>query len=405
MALARTSLYSAGTMKAMIGATFVVLLEVLSFGAVLPVIGEYCQTLGADADQVGLWTGILFFLQILPKVFTNPFWGRLSDRLGRKPIVLVVTLGTMSGSIVWALSTGLGMLIVSRAITGIFSAQATLAQTIAADSTPPEKRAASMGMLGAAFGIGVTVGPLLGGILGEQYSEAAVGWLCCGFQLTSLLIVMFMLPETREKQVATGSDDKVRQNSIGTLIGDSSVMWVLMTCLVMTVGIAMLNFTIMHVTLDWYGMNKQSTGYLLAVMGLIGTFVQGGMIRPMVKRSGEIVTTGLGLVLTAAGLFLLGTQPESGGLWTAISLIAIGSAFAVPALTGLLSRRVPADIQGVALGLNQSFTASGRAVGALAGGWIYSSVGQSYPYSIGGVLVLASIALLIAARREPAAVD
>src|SRR5262245_37909424 len=142
-------------MPPLYAAALVVLLEALCFTTGFPVLSYYAQRLGGDAA----WVGILFGLVAWPKVVSNPIWGTLSERLGRRPVLAINTLGTLAGSIGWALAPNIGMLAISRALVGIFGGQAGLAQAIAADVAPPEKRAAAMGVLGGAFALSLTLGP------------------------------------------------------------------------------------------------------------------------------------------------------------------------------------------------------------------------------------------------------
>lgn len=185
-------------------AALIVLCEALTFTLTLPVLAFFNARLGGSP----LFLGVLFALVSAPKILTNPVFGRLSDRVGRRPILAINTVGTLGGSVLWALSGDLLLLAASRAVIGIFSAQAGLAQSVVADSSTRERRAAAMGLLGAAFGVALAIGPPLGGWVAAAFGYAAVGWLCAALQLISLALIAFVLRETRP--AAIGSTDASR---------------------------------------------------------------------------------------------------------------------------------------------------------------------------------------------------
>ena len=185
-------------------AALIVLCEALTFTLTLPVLAFFNARLGGSP----LFLGVLFALVSAPKILTNPVFGRLSDRVGRRPILAINTVGTLGGSVLWALSGDLLLLAASRAVIGVFSAQAGLAQSVVADSSTRERRAAAMGLLGAAFGVALAIGPPLGGWVAAAFGYAAVGWLCAALQLISLALIAFVLRETRP--AAIGSTDACR---------------------------------------------------------------------------------------------------------------------------------------------------------------------------------------------------
>lgn len=385
-------------MPPLFAAALVVLLEGLSFGATFPVIGYYTQQLGGDA----LWVGAMFALLAGPKVITNPLFGRLADALGRRPVLLVNGLGTLAGSLMWAVAPSVGWLAASRGVTGVFGAQAALANTIAADVSPPEKRAAAMGHLGAAFGIAFTLGPVIGGLVGERLSYAAVGWVCAGLQLVSLAIIALALPETRRAGAAASAAAAPEERA---MLGRTDILHLLIVTLVMTLGLSSFNSTYQLVTEHSYGFTAQQTGYALGCFGLCAVIVQGGVVRVMVRRFGERAAGMSGMVLMVAGFGLIALRLALPGLWTATVLLAVGSALAVPCLGALLSRRVGAAEQGAINGLNQAFVGLGRAGGAALGGVLYDWRGVTPTYASAAVVVALSLLLFAAPPRAPDVAD
>lgn len=386
-------------MPPLISAALVVLCEGLSVAALFPVIHAYCGELGGGAA----WVGALFALVAAPKVVANPLWGRAADRFGRKPMLILVTLGTGAGSVLWAVAPSLIWLAVSRAIVGVFSAQAVIAQAVAADVSPPQRRAASMAVLGAAFGIALTLGPVSGGIIAKVHSPAAVGWFCAALQLTSLLLVILFLRETRPP-TGVPREGQPRLNLLALeLFGRRSVPRLLLITLLVTLGLSELTSAFGLFAQRVYHFDTRQTGYVLGMLGLLSAMVQGGLIRAMVARYGERVTCVGGAALMAGGFAWTALQPHTWGLLVATGLIAAGSGLAITCLTTLTSHAVGPHEQGAIMGLSQSATALGRAVGYLLGGLLFSALGPSAPFTTAAGLLLLAIPLLLTAPAPLAA--
>jgi DHA1 family tetracycline resistance protein-like MFS transporter len=376
-------------MKPLSAVGFIVLCEGLAFGAVLPVVSYHCQNLGGGAATVGL----MFALVSAPKVLTNPLFGRLSDHFGRRPALALATLGTLVGSVGWALAPTTLWLGVARTITGLFGAQAGLAQAVAADVTPPERRAASIGLLGAAFGLAITFGPLIGGEVGARFGNASVGWACALLQVLSLVVIAVFLPETRPAgrsgQIEAGS--RHRHSWLAT----PGLMTLMIVTLLVTVATSEMVSTF-GLVLQWsYGLTERQTGYAWAFFGLVGVVVQGGLIRPLVAYLGERSTTVAGLLTLAAGFVLIAAEPVPVAFWTATALASVGTALVMPVLAGMLSRSVGADVQGSLAGVYQSVLGLGRAGGNYLGGGLYIRFATAGPYVSAAALSVVALAALL----------
>jgi len=345
----------------------------------------------------------MFALLAGPNVVTNPLFGRVADRIGRRPVLIVNGLGTLAGSVVWALAPSVGWLAASRGITGVFGAQAALANAIAADVSPPQKRAAAMGQLGAAFGIAFTLGPVVGGLVAERFSYAAVGWVCAGLQCLSLLIVAFGLRETGRTGVP--EEGASGNGAERALLGRMDVLHLLIVTLIMTLGLSSFNSTYQLVTEHSYGFTARQTGYALGCFGFCAVIVQGGVVRVFVRRCGERVASATGMASMAAGFALIAVRPPLPGLWTATVLLAGGSALAVPCLGALLSRCAGSREQGAINGLNQAFVGLGRAGGAALGGLFYDWRGVTPTYAAAAVVVGLALLLFAAPPRAGSALE
>ncbi|MBI5865884.1 MAG: MFS transporter [Planctomycetes bacterium] len=308
--------------------SLVVLFEALCFTTSLPVLNYYTEQL----HGTGLWVGLMFALTAGPKVLTNPLWGGLSDRWGRRPVLALNTVGTFSGSVLWALAANgmpglrpLAVLAISRGMVGAFGGQAGLAMAVAADTSTPERRAAAMGALGAAFSVALAIGPLLGGFVADRYSYAAVGWVCAVFQFTSLLVITFGLRETCVKRSTVGVAEAYR---IPQTIWTQRVILVLAVVLITTTGLSEMNSTLGLMLEHDHGFTVRRTSYVFAFFGVLGALVQGGAIRPLVRRYGERAIVMVGLVITALGFGVMAAKLPSVGMWTAVGVLAIGASLA-----------------------------------------------------------------------------
>ncbi|NBB83397.1 MAG: MFS transporter [Alphaproteobacteria bacterium] len=369
-----------------------VFLEIVCLGATIPILPYYVtDTLGAPA----VWVGLLMAFVTAPKIVGNPVWGGLSDRFGRKRVLMITMAGAAIGSALWAVAPSLGAVAMGglfwlgagRLINGLFAAQATLAFAVASDTSAAADRTASLGVLGAAFGAGLTVGMPLGGWIGS-HSHAAVGWLCVGCELAAVTLIALMLRETRRHEAPEGPQRRAMR--LGELIRHTSVQRLLVICIVMTAGYSVMTPTLSLLASDRYGFDEQQTGWVFFLWGMTGIVIQGGVIRPIVRRLGETATILMGLWLLAGGFVWLAAGPPAAGLWGSAVLIGIGGGFAVPALSGLISFQVCPDQQGSVHGLTQSATAIGRSAGAIAGAALYAAHATGRPYWLGAALLLAT---------------
>lgn len=376
----------------------VVFLEVVCLGAVFPTLPRYTEALGGTA----LLAGVMFALVSGPKIFTNPLWGKASDASGRRRILVLLTIGTLSGSVLWAATPWLGATVglpllwlgLSRLVYGIFSGQATLAFAVASDTSAPEKRSAALGVLGAAFGAGLTVGFPLGGIVAEAFGYAAVGWLCAAAEVIALLVVLLTLPETRRRDVA-----ELTVEQAGRLITRPVIMLLVAVCLVVTMGMSMMTPTLSPYVGDVHGWSVAEAGWAFLVFGIVSIIVQGGLIRPTVRALGDRRTLIVGVLTLAAGFVVLAVLAPVGWFWLGVVLIGTGAGLSQPTLAGLFSLNVDAREQGAAHGLNQGATSLGRTLAYPIAGGLYGYVGWGWPYAVGAVLLGAGLLPLAALRR------
>lgn len=379
-----------------------VFIDITGFGIILPLLPFWAQKLGANPAQIGL---ILTLYAVAQFLFT-PLIGSLSDRWGRKPIIVVSLVIEAASFALTALAGTLPVLLAARFIGGLGAANIGSAQAVVADVTPPEGRARGMGLIGAAIGMGFVIGPAIGGILSGGANTAALPfWVAMGIALVNAALVLAFLPETHPRVRAGATQLPVEERRRGTVL-DSWRRALSQPVVARLIGINLLftlAFTAMEAvyplfTQHTFHWDAQQNGYIFAYVGIVIVLMQGGMVGQLVKRFGERALQLSGLVLLAAGLLLL---PLSGSL--ALMLVALGALSAgdgavTPTTSALLSLAAPADAQGETLGVAQGAGALGRILGPLAAGALFS-VGVGVPFVAGGVLAL--LAALLATGKLP----
>ena len=386
-------------MKTVALVAIVVFFQLLCIGANFTTLKFYANDLGGTAFQVGLlWAALT-----IPRAILSPFWGSLSDRWGRKPLLILGTIGTIAGSTLWAFSATWTMLFFSRIVDSMLSGQAAVGSAIVGDELPPEKRAAAFGMLGASVAMGLTFGPALGGFVASAYGFPAVGWAMAIVQAFALLLIIFILPETRKRDerspANTGIQLPLLQASVWRRIfAQRRVAWLLVLGLVMTIGYTHLNTAFPEAMEDWFDWGVDEVKWGFVVLGFVSAFVQGGAIRPLTKRFSETSLAVVGLIIMCAGFLMLGVKVSPTFQLVAVGIAAAGGGLALPCYTALISGAAGRDDQGAIMGLSQTAQGFGRGIGAMAGS-VWYALGPAVPFfAAAGLVALALVPLRLAAR-------
>lgn len=369
-----------------------------------------------DFISSGTTLGLLSGTYALSQFTVAPLIGALSDRFGRKPVITLCVMGSVLGmglfattlSLPWqqiwpgAAAAGLpvAILFVARIIDGASGGTAATATAVLADITTPENRARAFGLIGVAFGLGFAIAPGLGGLLGD-INKSLPAWAATGFALINLIVVLQLLPETHSLKARKQLPRKRELNPITLL------RRVFSRPDVRRLSIAFFGFfmTFNGFTnvLSLYLINNFNwTGGMLgaafALVGVIAMVVQGGLIGPLVKRFGELRLTLFGLALLMVGCLLIPLATPITSIpvvYTAVSLLAVGTGLVTPCLRTLVSRRLDHDGQGAALGGLQGLQSLGTFLGASAAGFSYDKLGPTSPFWFGGMM-LVGVALLVA---------
>lgn len=368
-----------------------VVLDLVGFGLVIPLLTFYAESFKASPVQV---TALMTCYSVA-QFFAAPLWGQASDRFGRRPLLLVSILMTsvMLGG--FASATALWMLFLFRTLHGVFTANIAIAQACMADLTTPETRAKGMGLIGAAFGIGFTLGPFLGGEL-AKYGLTVPIWTAAGLSLINFLLGIVFLPETR-KPGAHSERRPINPLALIRALEHPRVGLCILLTFVFLVAFAGMESTFTLFAEHAHGLKPEQVGRLFGLIGVVGAIVQGGLIGRLVKRFGEAALLPPALVLTAIGVGLMPWAPLGGGLMSCFALIAVGQGVVSPALQSLISRGVSADQQGEILGSNQSMGALARAAGPLLGGLLFENVSAGAPFLAAGVVLFVAAGLSLVA--------
>lgn len=365
------------------------LVDLIGFGMVIPLVGLYGRHYGATAFELGLLGGIFSICQF----FFTPFWGSLSDRIGRRPVILVSLLGSTVSYILFGLAPNYGWLLVSRAFGGVFAANISAAQAYMADVTPPKERAKAMGLIGAAFGIGFTLGPPLGGIASAKLGLAAPGLIAAAVCGLNFLAAIVRLPESLTPELRA----KARRRSLVPLqlhelrrtSGRGDLLALLIGSFFVTFAFSNMEQTL-SLLFQWKfsldtGEAGFRTGMILMIAGLLGAVVQGGLIRKLVARFGERRLMLAGFVLNIVAMLVFPYGPSYASYFLLVVPMALGSSLINPSLASLISRGAEAHEQGSVLGLSQSLSALARATGPVFGLMTFAVL-PPIPYWVAGAI-------------------
>src|SRR5580765_7037467 len=356
-----------------------VFIDLVGFGIVIPVLPFYAEgtQFGATPSQVGLLFASYSVLQLI----FAPVLGRLSDKHGRRPVLLVSLLGTALGFLILGFATTLWMLFVGRIIDGISGGNISTAQAYIADVTTKENRAKGMGLIGAAFGLGFVFGPAIGGIL-SRWGINVPFLFAGGLALANTILLYFTLPETvtpdHPARVSAASGRGWRHLLVA--LREPRLAYVLAIYFLGIVAFSIMTATFSLFMMFRLGYDAFHNGWVFAFVGVISAIVQGGLIGKLVKRFGEPLLVIVGAALFTASLAVVPFVKPATGLFTILVIGAatsIGQALSAPTLSSLASKSASAAEQGSVLGVMQSVSSLARAVGpTLAAVLIYSTVAQ-----------------------------
>ena len=381
-----------------------IFIDLVGFGIVIPVLPLYAEKFGASEAVVGLLLSIYSAMQFL----CAPLLGRLSDKVGRRPVLLLSLLGTSFGFLLMGFAGSLWVLFAARAIDGITGGNISTAQAYIADVTSPEERSKGMGLIGAAFGLGFIVGPAIGGVM-SQISPGAPFIFAAGLAAANATALFFLLPESLSSEHMNRGRQRSSVRQVLKESGSRTLSSVMVTFFFATVSFAMLTATYALFASHRFGFDARHTGYMFTYLGVIGAVIQGGLIGRLVKVFGEKPLASVGTAIFAASIFVLPLSESVTRLIIASSGIAIGNSLMTPTLNGLASKSVDAAWQGRVLGVMASVASLARIIGPLLGDWLLERDADARaihygitPYWVSGSIMLIALVVALSMRSAEA---
>ncbi len=374
----------------------VVFIDLVGFGMVIPILPYYAKSFGASATTLGFLMMSYSAMQFL----FAPFWGKKSDRIGRRPILLISILGIACSMLILGFASSLIWLFAGRILAGFFGANISAASAYIADITPPEGRAKGMGMIGAAFGLGFLFGPALGGIL-SQWGYGSVAFVASVMAFLNFFFALFFLKEPSLSQEQRQSHrHRIDQKSSLQILKNPKTGFAILLFFLVTFAFAQLETTFALLLLERFGLDAKHAGEILALMAVVMVFIQGGAIGKLVKKWGEVRLTIIGTALMAIALSAASLTHHLLYFVGALLIQAVGFALTNPSLSSLASRNADADKQGATLGLYQSAGSLARVIGPLVAGILFDYCGSKTPFlSASGIFAISFIFCLSYGKR------
>lgn len=380
-----------------------VFIDLIGFGMVIPFLSYYAREYGASGTKVGAVVGVYSIMQFL----FAPIWGRLSDRVGRRPVILISLTASFTGYLLFAFTRSLTVLFASRVIAGIGGANIGTAQAYIADCTSPEERAKGMGLIGAAFGLGFILGPPLSGFLSHFGSTRGLagnllpGLVAAGLSFTAFLIALSVLAESKPRNLVPRSglppqfDPRIWREMAGNRLLASLMAGLFLTLL----AVAGMEISVTLHARDRFHFRQLDMSYFFLFMGVIVASIQGGLIGRLAKRVGE-----KGLIIIGAASFTLGfvlvpSIYRVPLLYSVAFFIAVGQGLCYPSLTSLVSRVSPEGERGSMLGLATSVGSLARFIGPILAGVLYDLAEAAGAFYGGAVLMAGALMIALSMRH------
>lgn len=380
-----------------------VFIDLIGFGMIIPLNPYLAREFGANPLKVGLLMTIFSLMQF---VF-SPMWGALSDRIGRRPIILMSLLGSAISHTWFAFAGSYLTLFLARLFAGLFGANISTAMAYIADVTKPEERSKGMGMIGAAFGLGFLLGPFLGGILGEvgthlgsqppfgpSFAAIGAGLIC----FVNFIAAIFVLKETNTTRSVR--ERKPRLMLLAHHLSNPKVNILMIGFFLLSFGMANMEASLFMYVQDQFQWSLARASFGFAYVGLVMVFTQGYLIRKLMPKYGEKNLLMIGLGLCVFGFLGIGIFQTIPLLAVSVTLLGLGTGFANPAFSGLISVLTPANKQGETLGVTQSLSALGRILGPALGGWAYGYYGRPSPFLFASALTAAAWIFIVMIRKQ-----
>lgn len=362
---------------------FTIFIDLMGFGILIPILPTFAsKELGISDFGIGTIVAVFSFMQFL----FNPVLGKLSDRVGRKPLITMTLLLTSVSYIIFSFSKSFSALIFSRMLAGIGGSNIGVAQAYIADITTKEDRVKGMGIIGVAFGLGFVFGPLIGAFI-SKYGYFITGLSSAAFSFMAFLFALFILPESNLNKK---KNDKFNVaifdfHYIKNVLSRPSIGLLILIFFVIIFSIANLYGTFALLGYKFYHFTDQQNGILFGIMGIAGAIVQGVLMRLVSSKISDRILLAFGLIFMMLGLGGIPFGKNFVGVALIISIMSIGTGILQPLILSMISKYSHEYEQGAILGLNQSFSAFARVMGPLWGGFSFDYLGYKAPFLTGAI--------------------
>jgi multidrug resistance protein len=363
-----------------------VFIDLLGFGILIPILPTFAKIeLSVDETAIGVVVAVYSFVQFL----FNPILGKLSDKYGRKPIIVISLFINAIGYVLFAFTTSFIILLVARIVAGIGGSSISVAQAYIADVTTKENRAKGMGVIGAAFGLGFVFGPLMGGFL-ASYGYMVTGFASAAFSVLAFIVTIALLPESNvnRKALAETKRKLIDVDGLKNVFAKPERAMLIFLFFVLTFSFANIYGTFALLGLQVYGFSDMQNGFMFGIIGLTSAIVQGGLIGRISKVVSKKNILKFGSFFIMAALALIPYGDTFLGLAIICIFLSIGTGIFQPTVLSLISEVTPEDEQGVTLGVNQSVSAMARVLGPLWGGFAFEFLGYPFPFLTGAAFTL-----------------
>ena len=375
-----------------------VFIDLLGFGILIPILPSFAvKELGVDEAAIGIAIAIYSFVQFL----FNPILGKISDKHGRKPVIVFCLFLNALGYVVFAYTHSYIILLAARVIAGIGGSSIGVAQAYIADVTTRAERSKGMGLIGAAFGLGFVFGPLIGGLLSE-YGYAVTGFAAAGFSFTAFVLTFIFLPESLnlvKNKDGEGANSQRRKlidfQAIRKILKKPDLAVLILLFFILTFSFANIYGTFALLGIKVYGFTDRQNGYMFGIIGLTSAIVQGGMIgwiNKILSKKKILIVASLLIMITLALIPFAGSFL---GLSIVAVFLSYGTGTFQPTVLSLISEVSSESEQGITLGINQSLSSFARVLGPLWGGFAFEYLGYPFPFLTGAaftsIIVIISI--------------
>lgn len=363
-----------------------IFIDLMGFGILIPILPTFAsKELGVSDLGIGILIAVFSFMQFI----FNPILGKLSDRIGRRPIMIATQSLTVVSYLIFAFSNSFTLLLISRILAGLGGSNIGVAQAYIADITSREERSKGMGMIGAAFGLGFIFGPVIGAVL-SKYSYSVAGLGSAAFSLIALVFALLRLPESlKEKKEKEKFQFRIFDfGYTKKVVLHSSVGFLVVLFFIIVFSFSNIYGTYSILGYKVFHFTDQQNGMLFGISGIVGVIIQAGLMKTISKKFSDRTIVLGGLVFTVIGLALIPYGQNFIGEAIIISLMAVGTGILQPIIPAMISKYSPEDQQGAILGVNQSISAFARVLGPLWGGFSFHYLGYQFPFLTGAFFTL-----------------